>query len=289
MKVDFAFVILHYNTLEDTILCVDSIKKNVNSTYNIVIVDNCSPNGSGKLIKEKYCNDVDIHVILSERNEGFARGNNIGFLFAKEKLHPKYIILMNNDTKLLNNSFCSLVENEYSKSHCAIIGPKVITPNPPFDSNPGDNNLPSVLSMIIFEFKIIVYYLLSYLKIDDTIHKKYGTQEKNRIKKNEKFIDNRVENVKLHGCFWVFTPEYIRRYDGLNPKTFLYQEEPLLFLRCIKNGLKTVYLPDLQIFHKEDSSTNSISFSGEEKRRRFVYKNLIKSGWVLICELIKFK
>ena len=95
MAVDFAFVILHYNTIEDTILCVDSIKENVNSNYNIVIVDNCSPNGSGKLVKEKYCNDVDIHVILSERNEGFARGNNIGFIFAKERLHSKFIILMN--------------------------------------------------------------------------------------------------------------------------------------------------------------------------------------------------
>lgn len=289
MAVDFVFVILHYNTIEDTVLCVESIKWNVNNHYKIVIVDNCSPNGSGKILKEQYCNDDVVHVILNEKNEGFARGNNVGFVFAKNTLHAKYIILMNNDTQILNNSFCSIVEKEYRNSNCAVVGPKVITPKPPFDSNPGSKNLPSVLSMIIYEFKIMVYYFLSYLKIDEVIHKRYGTQEKKRIKRQERYIDERVENVKLHGCCWIFTPEYISRFNGLNSKTFLYQEEPLLFLRCLKNGLKTVYLPDLQIFHKEDSSTNSISFSGEERRRRFVYRNLIKSGWVLIYELIKYK
>ena len=65
----FAFVILHYYTVDDTVECVNSIKEleNYNNNVEIVIVDNASPNGSGKEIKEKYENDKKIHVILSER------------------------------------------------------------------------------------------------------------------------------------------------------------------------------------------------------------------------------
>lgn len=100
---------------------------------------------------------------------------------------------------------------------------------------------------------------------------------------------DKIKITELHGCFWVFTPNYISKFDGINSKTFLYNEEPLLFLRCIKYNLKTVYLPELVVFHKEDSSTNSINFKGEVFKRRFVYKHLIKSKWILIAESLKYK
>ena len=61
----FAFVILHYYTVEDTINCVKSIKELENyENVEIVIVDNASPNGSGKEIKEKYENDEKIHGLM---------------------------------------------------------------------------------------------------------------------------------------------------------------------------------------------------------------------------------
>ena len=49
------FSILHYVTSEKTIKCIDTITENLAyDNYLIYVVDNCSPNGSGKELQEKY-------------------------------------------------------------------------------------------------------------------------------------------------------------------------------------------------------------------------------------------
>lgn len=52
---NFAVVILNYNTYDDTLACVDSIKKYTeSSSYQIYVVDNASPDKSGSMLKTKY-------------------------------------------------------------------------------------------------------------------------------------------------------------------------------------------------------------------------------------------
>ena len=81
-----AFVVLHYNVPEVTRQCVDSIRTlQGNKKKKIVIVDNASPDGSGVLLEKEYAQDEDIKVLVSERNEGFARGNNRGYHYAREE------------------------------------------------------------------------------------------------------------------------------------------------------------------------------------------------------------
>ena len=56
---NFAVVILNYNTFEDTVVCVDSIKKYTTcSSYKIFVVDNASPDKSGQLLISKYAQEV---------------------------------------------------------------------------------------------------------------------------------------------------------------------------------------------------------------------------------------
>ena len=101
----FTFVILHYLTMEDTIDCIESIRdKCRNFQYRIIVVDNASPNNSGRKLEKKYKDDSDIKVVVNRENVGFARGNNIGFKIAKED-KSDFIILCNNDTKLLKDNF----------------------------------------------------------------------------------------------------------------------------------------------------------------------------------------
>ena len=50
----FGYVVLHYQNIKVTEKCIRSLKNQFKESY-IVVVDNCSPNGSGKLLREKYC------------------------------------------------------------------------------------------------------------------------------------------------------------------------------------------------------------------------------------------
>ncbi len=99
-----AFVILHYQALDETIDCVNTIKKMVKGSRHIVIVDNASPNKSGEILIAKYQQDEEITVLVSKENVGFARGNNLGYVEAK-KYSPEYIVVMNNDVFITQTNF----------------------------------------------------------------------------------------------------------------------------------------------------------------------------------------
>lgn len=88
----------------------------------------------------------------------------------------------------------------------------------------------------------------------------------------------------LRGCFWIFSPDYVERFDGLDDRTFLYREEQLLFIRLKKNGLHTYYDPELKIIHLEDAATNAVAKT-EFKKRVFTLQNEVKSMKILIDAL----
>lgn len=282
----FVFVILHYNAIEDTIECVNSIVSNMqNGNYSIVIVDNASPNGTGVHLQEKYEADSNIIVLLSDINLGFAKGNNLGFLYAKQKLKADFIVMLNNDTLLLQKDFFQLITFDYEKSGFAVLGPMIETHDHSLNTNPRGDKLPPISYWYFYLFKQYIKYVLNLLHLEKCV-----MLLRNLFKSKKQSADNNVlkrkENVILHGCFWVFSPQYIRLFDGINDKTFLYKEEELLYLRLTSFGLFSVYNPQIKVYHKEDASTNTL-FHNDGKRNRFIYKHYIRSTKILINEIRK--
>ena len=266
------FVILHYYTQKDTISCVESIQtKMKKENYEIVIIDNGSKNESGKLLKEKYENEDKIHVLIQKENLGFAKGNNIGFKYAKEQLKCNYIVLLNNDTCILQEEFFNLIKEEYNKSGFAVLGPKIyLLKN---QINPVNLN-----SLSIFFSYMGLYPLYTNTK------KWIKKLLKKNIVQNLADVNTYYKNIILHGCCLIFSPIYVEKFNGLDERTFLYHEEELLFYRLQKNKMISVYNPKIEIFHAEDSATNAITVT-DRKKRIFVYKNKIKSGKILYYEL----
>lgn len=271
--IDIVFVILHYLTIDDTIECVNSIKdkcKKVN--YKIVIVDNASPNNSTIELKQIYENDEDIHLILLSENIGFAKGNNKGIEFTRKQYSPRFIVVMNNDVNLLQENTLDLIEDEYKRSRFGILGPMVYTADGKCNDNPG-TDVPmtvEVLDSVINDAK--KYYLICKWNLRHV----YGLIQKIKCKikqKKESECSHRdylhtKYNVLLHGCFLCFSKEYFKQYDGFYPGTFLYLEEDILFYLAQKANIKTVYLPTLKIFHKEDSSSKAAWKTNNEREKK---------------------
>ncbi|MDB8558257.1 glycosyltransferase family 2 protein [Turicibacter sanguinis] len=250
-----AFVILHYNNYLDTIECIDSIINNINhKNYHIVVVDNQSPNNSGKILLSKYFNHNKVTVILSDKNLGFAKGNNLGFEYAKKKLNSDFIILINNDTEIHQEDFLKKIEKKYEMHSFAVLGPDIITL---------DNIHQNPQKLIGYNMKAIVFQIIRYctllvlniLNLEHTIRKFISNK---KYEKDVSLIEWNKEqiNVQLHGSCLIFSGEYIKLFDGLYDGTFMYLEEDILFYLCKKFNLKTVYSPEVQITHKEDLSTN---------------------------------
>lgn len=277
------FVILHYQVVDKTTTCIDSIIKRIDTeNYEIIVVDNASPNNSGNVLLRKYKNNSKIHILLNKENLGFSGGNNIGFKYAKYELKCEYIAMINNDTYLIQDDFFKVILDEYDKSRFAVLGPKIITNST--DSCLPDGKLITVEKQKKYLRNLKIKLFLNYLKLDILIKKIKQNKRKNEKLKEELNLEKRKENVVLHGCCLIFSPDYINKFDGIEQKTFLYCEEEFLYIRLIRNGMLSVYNPKLLIYHDEASATNQINNDSRIKDR-FVYKNLIKANEILKKDL----
>ncbi|MDE6851565.1 MAG: methyltransferase domain-containing protein [Lachnospiraceae bacterium] len=97
-----SIILVTYNQLDMTRLCVDSIRSNVpNGTYEIIVVDNASTDGTAEWLSEQS----DIRSILNSTNRGFPAACNQGAELAQ---NGNDIFLLNNDTIIMKNSIYTL-------------------------------------------------------------------------------------------------------------------------------------------------------------------------------------
>ncbi|WP_160670068.1 glycosyltransferase [Clostridium sp. C8-1-8] len=110
-----SIIILTYNNLEYTKKCLESIKKYTTEIdYEIVIVDNCSTDGTKEWLKQ---ND-HIKCIFNEVNLGFPIGCNQGILGAT----GDSILLLNNDVIVTPNWISNLMTALWSLDEIGAVG-----------------------------------------------------------------------------------------------------------------------------------------------------------------------
>ena len=269
------YVILHYYTIEDTRKCVESIiEKEKDNNYEIVVVDNNSPNGTGEELKNKYISYDKIHVLINKENLGFSAGNNIGFKYAKYNLKADYIILLNNDTYLLQDNFSKYIIENFKEYNYAVLGPKIHTRDKicgPLWEKPFTRD--SLKKEI---YKLRIKLLAQYFNISLRKFWKKNIEEPKEYSAIQ-------ENVIIHGCFLIFSPVYVNMFDGLLEKTFFYGEEIVLYNRLKKHNMKILFDPKLEVFHNEFSSTN-IGTKNNRQREIKRMSRLIEAFKIIVRE-----
>ena len=230
--IDVSIIIVNYNTKELTKACIDSIiEKTKANTYEIIIVDNNSTDGS----KELFSKDQRIKFIESPENLGFGKANNIGF---KHSL-GKYLFLLNSDT-LLQNDAISLLYN-FAEEHNDVKwgGIGCILKSV-------DGNRCHSYAKLSSAFDIILSYLIApYNKAIarrimgvDSVEEKGDYFEVGYVTGADLFIDRNV--IDKCGMF--------------DPDFFMYSEEAELQWRFRRNKYKNVIVKGPQIIHLEGAS-----------------------------------
>ncbi len=282
------FVILHYETYSDTVKCVDSIVKTTQyPEWTIIVVDNGSSNKSGNKLKVLYENEPRIYVLLNNKNLGFARGNNTGYLYAKRTLNADFVIVINNDTIIKQTDFVEKIIERYKRKRFDILGPDILSMKNGSHQNPRTE----VFTNAFIVRKYIRYFRytlwLNYLHMDTLVVKikKFFSPSSTLPSANSTDINplnEEMENIKLHGSALVFSPDFLKQSeDAFYPETFLYCEESILYHLSSKMGLITVYYPPVKIFHKEDATSDYLN-KREHIKRRFYLKHNIHSAKVLL-------
>jgi GT2 family glycosyltransferase len=224
-----SIIILNWNGLNDTLECLDSVKKIDYPNFNVIVVDNGSTDNSVEVIKKRF---PDVALIATGRNLGFAEGNNVGVTYAMSK-GADYILLLNNDTIVDAQLLSSLVEAAEQNPDAGIFGAKIY-----YYSEP-DKIWYAGARWIK---KTLNFEHIGWGEIDDG-----------------KCYDEIVEIDYACGCALFARVEMIKKIGLMEPRFFLTHEESDWCYQAIRAGHKTLFVPKAKVWHKI-----SVSFGGSE-------------------------
>ena len=259
-----AFVILQYNQFSQTLDCVRKIKNLNDHRIRIVIVDNGSTNENKKAAENAFKNDPQVTLIYNDCNKGFAYGNNVGYRYAKKKLKPKFIIMINNDTIIEDNNFIAHMENLFTDWSYSALGPEITTPDGRKE-NPWNDYIYSIDG---WQRLLDLYYKQQENFI------KTGTAEFERIgsvSHQKKYILNPI----LQGAAIILSPLFIFNNDYVFEEiNFLYGEEHPFAVRALIKGELLLYSSEIKILHNEGVTTGTLK---TEQKMLMGYEGAFKS------------
>ena len=262
---NIVFVVLHYETLEDTKECLHSLEKYLKDPrVQVVVVDNGSRKGKLESLAPEYGNSEQVHFLYSQENLGFAKGNNLGFRYAKQELGAELIILANNDLVFRQEDFIEALVSQYEKTPFDVAGPRIISLVDGKNQNPVNVQYHSLKDVNVRIFKDSVLSLLCAFNLD-TFARKIFAKEIPEVDYQPGM------EFQLHGACMFFANKFLQCYDGLYDRTYMYGEENILKYMTVRDGMDMAYLDAVTVYHKEGSSTSKIYGEGRAKRK-FYYK-----------------
>jgi GT2 family glycosyltransferase len=226
MKPLVSVVILSYNQLKVSCEFLDSCKDLTYDNFEIIMVDNASAEDPTLFIRENY---PYVHFIRSERNLGFAGGNNIGIAAAK----GDFIFIVNNDTEVTPDLLDKLLEPFRNDASIGVVSPKI-----KFFSKPELIQYAGYTAMNPFTGQAVAL----------------GNKQQDLGQFNTSGYTNFA-----HGAAMMVKKEVIEKV-GLMPDIFFLYYEELDWAEQIKRaGFQIYYQAEAEIYHKESVSVGKES------------------------------
>jgi N-acetylglucosaminyl-diphospho-decaprenol L-rhamnosyltransferase len=115
--------IVTYNHRRFIAPCLDSVPACAkHNSLKVILVDNCSSDGSAQLVRERY---PRVEVVERERSYSFAANNNVAFAGCPSE----YFLMLNPDTVLGEGAVDTLVRFMQDHPDCGACGPKLVFPD----------------------------------------------------------------------------------------------------------------------------------------------------------------
>jgi GT2 family glycosyltransferase len=226
LPIDVSVIIVNYNSTQLLLDCVKSVMQHTQQVrYEIIVVDNASPDNGYVRIKEEIGSNVKL--IVSSKNLGFGGANNLAIREAK----GKYVFLLNPDTILLNDAISLFFQyaEQHSSTQLGALGAVMM-----------DANRQPTISYDKFLSPRNIF--------NDALPKRFSKVVE------KKFIDTPI-SVDFIGGADLFVPQKVLNQIGVFDETFfMYCEEADLQQRMANAGLQRIVIPGPQIIHLEGSS-----------------------------------
>ncbi len=281
---DVSIVIVSYNSKDIFRDCLESIFKYTEGvSFEVIVVDNASTDGVVEYLREAEKNyGKRLKVIYSQENTGFSKGNNLGIRQAS----GKYILLLNNDTKLVENAVKSMFVCMEGKPDFAVASCQLVDSENRLSPTGGyAPTLARVASWALFldDLPLISRFFPSYHPHVSDSHWQGFFLDLPWIKKLVGGSKTATETYKydkefypdwVTGAFFFIRRTALDQLGGLDEGIFMYGEELEWCMRARMAGWKVGYTPITKIIHLERGSQGGLprgALLGEFRGLKYIY------------------
>lgn len=218
-----AIIIVNWNGKDNTIECLESIRRVDYPEIEVIVVDNGSSDGSVSKIKHRF---PDVAVLEAKKNLGTSGGRNIGLRHFLEG-DSDYALFLDNDTILDSQLIRKFLEAADAIGGHGILGAKIY-----YFDQPG-----------------LIWYAGSEWIDSRFEHLGMGYPDDGR-----KF-ESISETAYVCGCALFADRTVIEKTGFFDEKYFAYFEETDFCYRARRSGFKSFVVPSAKVWHKISSST----------------------------------
>ncbi len=231
---ELSVIIVNYNVKFFLEQCLHAVVKALQFIDSeIIVVDNDSADGSVQMVATRF---PGVQLIINSENAGFSRANNQAILRSK----GKYILLLNPDTVVQEDTFQKCIEFMNGHENVGCLGVKMIDGKGKFlpESKRG---LPTPrtafykitgLSAIFPHSRIFARYYMGHLDPGAT---------------------HSIDIVS--GAFMFLRRFSLEKTGLLDESFFMYGEDIDISFRIQQAGFENVYFPETTIIHYKGEST----------------------------------
>jgi GT2 family glycosyltransferase len=235
---DMSIVLVCWNNKDYLDQCLQSLYAgSLKSSYDVIVVDNGSKDGSQQMLREKY---PQVKRIQNDSNVGLGRASNQGI----EATQGRFVLLLNNDTIVKGTALDTLVEFMAATPDAGAVGGKLVNPDGTFQAG-------------YAEFSTLVEEFLIATGLGNRLWEGFPSHED-------------TDDVKVVG--WLSSACLLLRRATLDmvglldDSYFIYGDEADLQYRIKRAGWKVYYLPSAVTIHYGGRSLD------HWRRRKLVYR-----------------
>ena len=260
---EIAVVVLNYNSLVDTIKCIQFLRKQLVSTH-IIVVDNASIEhitDSGLQITDN--SQLSIELICAEENRGYSAGNNIGLRRAVE-LGCEYALVVNPDMEIVDPYYIEkLVAVMQADEDVVVAATDIVTPegihqNPMLPDGNWRTSFGWVTSLLRPQKRAEAYDFIGDYAVSGYC-------------------------AKVSGCCLMLRCSFLQEIGYFDEYPFLYCEEAILASQVARAGKRMYYLADTQAVHRHIKSEKGDPvkrFKHWQRSRIYFYKKYSSDSWL---------
>jgi GT2 family glycosyltransferase len=224
---EISVVVLNWNGREYLRACLESLVRQRNADFEVIVVDNGSNDGSVEMVRSEFVPraGLSVSIVANQVNRGFCGGNNQGFAAAR----GRFVAILNNDAEVEPDFLAAMRRAFDVAPDIGMAAAKVLVHEDP-------RRIDKV----------------GHLIYPDGQNRGRGTGE----------IDH-GQYSRMEECLWpdgcaaMYRKAMLDRVGGFDEDLFIFGDDAELGLRGRIAGWRCLYVPDAVVYHHRGGAVNT--------------------------------